>query len=363
MGSNVSRFGRVDDLRAVAATLVFVCHAGLLWSVNDGPKTSAQLFYLGRLGVAIFFVISGLVIYRPFVVAGRGGRKQDLWEYTVRRLVRIVPAYWVALAVFAVLLPQQVPSLTWAHGGLFTGFAQIYSQGSYYRGLSVAWSLDVELCFYVAAPLFALALERLLRERRERLEPWFLLALALASIAVRRLSPQGIAGGTILGYMGWFAIGMALARSLGHPRARLRLGNVGAIAPWGFAAAGYLLLSAILPTTVANQGTLGAYLGLGLLATLIVLPAVNGEHNQATRIGKWLGDRSYGIYLWHYPILAWLAVKLLSGWQYVASAVFLTLLASHLSYHLVERPLMRRARRFHRGYPATPRETATAVAV
>ncbi len=90
-----------------------------------------------------------------------------------------------------------------------------------------------------------------------------------------------------------------------------------------------------------------------------MLTAINAHGNNATRIGKWLGDRSYGVYLWHYPILAWLAGKHLSGWHYLADGILLTALAAHLSFILVERPLMQHASSFgRRRFAATAAQPA-----
>lgn len=348
--SRLSRLNCLDDLRAVAALLVFACHASLFWLGRHGRTPDLGLDYLGRFGVAIFFVISGLVIYRPFVEIRRSGRNLDLWAYAVRRVLRIAPAYWIALAFFVVLLPQQVQPVGSEYFGLFAGFGQIYSPINYYRGLSVAWTLDVELCFYAAAPIIALGVQSLIaRGHTRRLEGLVLLCLGLISIAVRAFSPDGVLGGTILGYTGWFAIGMAVAVVVAQPTPLLRRIRLPSSCLWALAGAGYLLLTAHLaPPPHPTQGTLLEYCGLGLLAALIVLTAINASGNNATPVGKWLGDRSYGVYLWHYPILAWLAGKNVSGWHYLAEALGLTLVAAHLSFLLLERPLMRRAASFGR---------------
>jgi peptidoglycan/LPS O-acetylase OafA/YrhL len=327
---------------------VFLCHACLLWMMVHVESPSRAIAYLGSFGVAIFFVVSGLVIYRPFVEARSSGVTPDLRAYAVRRMIRIVPAYWVALAVFAVVLPAEVGyPISSGHLGMFAAFGQIYSPGYYYSGLGPAWSLDVEVCFYAAAPVVAFASHWLIeRGGRRHLEDLLLLCLGLASIAVRRFSPDGIVGGTILGYSGWFTIGMALAVASVDRRPLLRNLRARPAALWAIAAAGYMLLSGQFAFVRPTQGTLLDYCGLGLLATLVVLGAVIDDGDRATRIGKWLGDRSYGIYLWHYPILYWLTGQDLSVWRYLAIGILTTLLAAHLSFVFVERPLMHQAAAF-----------------
>jgi peptidoglycan/LPS O-acetylase OafA/YrhL len=269
-------------------------------------------------------------------------------------VLRIVPAYWLALVFFVVLLPRQVQPAASGSFGTFAGFGQIYSPGNYYRGLSVAWTLDIELCFYAIVPIVALCVQPLIpRGHGRRLDGLWLLVLGLGSVAVRQFSPgEGTIGGTILGYYGWFAIGMALALVVADPTALARRMRLRPAILWSLAAAGYLLLTDHLAQPGAlNQTAFLEYCGLGVLATLVVLTAINASGNKATAVGKWLGDRSYGVYLWHYPIVAWLAGKNLSGWQYLSAALCLTLLAANLSFRCVELPLMRRAASLGRRAP------------
>ncbi|HWH12730.1 MAG TPA: acyltransferase [Solirubrobacteraceae bacterium] len=327
------RLERLDDLRGVAALLVVTCHATELWDATRRRQTPHDLAYLGSFGVAIFFVISGLVIYRPFVSARATGGRSDLWGYAVRRLTRIVPPYWVALAFFAVVLPAAVSPVGSTGISTFWAFGQIYTHGTYFQGLGVAWSLGVEMSFYIAAPLIAFALRR-----RDSLEPYVLVGLWLLSFLVRVASPDGVIGGTIVGYFGWFAVGMWLARaSCSTTTAKPRLGPAWT---WTLAGAGYLLLCEQVPTAWPNQGTLLSYVGLGLLGGLVVLPAITNPGRPGL---KWLGDRSYGVYLWHFPIFQWLAEQRLALGLYAAVGLVLTLGAAHFSHRYLEQPLMRRA--------------------
>jgi peptidoglycan/LPS O-acetylase OafA/YrhL len=185
------------------------------------------------------------------------------------------------------------------------------------------------------------------RAGKQHLEGLLLACLGLASIAVRRFSPDGIIGGTIIGYSGWFTIGMAIAVACGDRGALPNL-RLPPVALWALAAVGYVLLAGHLTPTPPTQGTLLDYCGLGVLAALVVVAAVIAQDNRATRIGKWLGDRSYGIYLWHFPILGWLASQDLSAWRYLADGILMAVLAAHLSFVFIERPLMRRAAAFGR---------------
>src|SRR5947209_17182952 len=117
------RFPLFDGLRAVAALSVLVYHAGYFSRANEGDGGLSP--YLARLnvGVAIFFVISGFLLYRPLLAARMGvGPPVRLRDYARRRFLRIVPAYWVALSLLAVYpgLPGVCGGRRWA----CYGFAQ-----------------------------------------------------------------------------------------------------------------------------------------------------------------------------------------------------------------------------------------------
>src|SRR3954452_12960796 len=105
MNVRARSFPLVDGLRAVAALLVIVHHAGI-YAVLGGTDSVLRP-YVARLdvGVAIFFLISGFLLYRPFVRARFRsiGAPRPL-AYGWRRFLRIVPAYWVALTVIALWL-------------------------------------------------------------------------------------------------------------------------------------------------------------------------------------------------------------------------------------------------------------------
>src|SRR3954453_13942377 len=109
------RFPLVDGLRAVAALSVLVTHTAFLSGFNGHGLLGGITARLD-VGVALFFVISGFLLYRPFVAArmgGRGGPRAGL--YFRRRALRILPAYWLALTVLGLLWPKldQVDSGHW----------------------------------------------------------------------------------------------------------------------------------------------------------------------------------------------------------------------------------------------------------
>ena len=154
------RFPLLDSVRAIAALSVLVFHASF-WS-KITLTGSALAPFLTRLdvGVAIFFVLSGFLLYRPFVRAHLQGTPEPrAVAYGWRRALRILPAYWLALTVIALVVPK--PDTFQAdHAVVYYGFLQIYGD-LVFGGISQAWTLCVEVTFYAMLPLWALAMRRL----------------------------------------------------------------------------------------------------------------------------------------------------------------------------------------------------------
>jgi len=214
-------FPYFDSLRAVAALMVLVVHVG--WT--SGITTSeiwGRVIDRFDAGVAVFFVISGFLLYRPFVVARLVGKPPpNTARYAKRRALRIVPAYWFALTALAVF--PGLPGVFTGDWWRFYGFMQIYNTDTQFQGLSPAWSLCVEASFYVLLPLYAYVMWRTQRGRplraQVRTELIVLALLAVSSflnsaIWSGRIGPMDAARSLIytLPFMlDWFAIGMSLA--------------------------------------------------------------------------------------------------------------------------------------------------------
>jgi peptidoglycan/LPS O-acetylase OafA/YrhL len=233
-------------------------------------------------------------------------------------------------------------------------------------GLAQTWSLVVELTFYIALPLYAYVVARLTRGLRVR--AWIVTELALlaalsAISMIVQFSGSGTApawfGASALGYVFWFALGMGMAIiSVGlsdirpGPRVQTMLRRA-PLALWALAAGGYLALSMWLPASpflFAHDQQLVTHLAFGVIATLLLAPAVFGENMGglvrrllAHPVVAWVGLISYGIFLWHYVVAQQLG---LGG----AKASFVVVLAGTLaisiciaaaSYYLVERPVLR----------------------
>jgi peptidoglycan/LPS O-acetylase OafA/YrhL len=375
------RFPHLDALRALGATMVVATHVGFQTARTIEGPFSATLARLD-FGVALFFVLSGFLLFRPVAHAAAVGlSRPDTRTYLRRRAVRILPAYWLAVALALVLLPQNDGSgpATW---GRHVFLVQIYRAGWQRHGLTQTWSLCTEVAFYLLLPLLAvLVLGRVGARWRPRRAAAVLVGLVLLSLgwhllAVRwsGLDPR-TAGQWLPAYLSWFAAGMLLA--LAHtevtigPRAKVtatgwRLPLRMAESPgacWVMAVAVFAIATTPLagPRSLEALPTAGQSVMKNLLyvtaAVLLVLPAVfpprgaRGLHVLRSAPLRWLGQVSYGIFLYHLVVL-----ELLVRWRHQAlftgSWVELFLLTwtlsvglAALSYYALERPLLRRAHR------------------
>ena len=160
------RFPCFDGLRAIAVTSVLLLHTA--WISGFTERNSLGV-YTSRLeiGVSIFFLVSGFLLYRPFVVShltGEGSpNTRRFWQ---RRLLRIVPAYWLALTLLAYVFHLVTMGPGWQGVVCQYLFLQIYFPTQIFFGITQAWSLCTEMSFYLTLPLYAWVVRRVGRARR-----------------------------------------------------------------------------------------------------------------------------------------------------------------------------------------------------
>ena len=357
------RFPLFDSLRAIAALAVFLGHTvtGTI-SLSQHPDLFVFAVQLADQGVAIFFLISGFLLYRPFVVARRGGRPIRLSDFARRRALRIVPAYWVALSVFIVL--GWVSGVTTHNWPVFYGFVQNHSSSTIGNGIGAAWTLCIEVTFYVALPVLAW-LAGSLGGGRESLRGDLVLLFVLSVCSlVFRINHTSLADiaivSTLAGTFLWFALGMALAIAsvaAGHDpqrypavRAVIRRPDV----CWVTAALGTVLLFALTRRSSSSATAGVAYVAYGLIALFVLLPGVFGDTAGGLPRGvlrlrrlAWVGLISYSFYLYHTIVIEQVDKRVSTGNAIVRYIVVLVISAivscavSAASYYLVERPMMR----------------------
>jgi peptidoglycan/LPS O-acetylase OafA/YrhL len=351
------------------------------------PGKTAEV--LGTQAVIVFFCISGFLLYRPYVAARASGRRGPRTaRYARRRAFRILPAYWTVLTILG-LFPGIVGVMT-GDWWRYYGYLQLYSGRTLNRGIPVAWTLGVEVTFYVLLPIWAALIRRIRRGGLLVSELGPLLAIAAAGAVVQVAAVRGhighLVGVSLAGQITWIAIGMGLAvvsvaaqGDAGLRRWAVRIGDH-AGACWLLSLAALAGLVALVPpgglfgliAAVQTPQPLGrsvAKIGLeAVMAAALVFPAVFGGETRrclprrvlALAPVVWLGVISYSFYLWHYTMIQFIALKhdpgffsasglgLLdhlhvarTGLLYLVSLLATGLLAS-ASYQFVELPFLRR---------------------
>jgi peptidoglycan/LPS O-acetylase OafA/YrhL len=361
------RFPLFDGLRAVAALSIVVTHASGITSFNTVNDPFGAITARLNAGVAVFFVISGFLLYRPFVAARlEGSERPSAGRFWWRRALRILPAYWVALAVLSIWPGLTLPaSDVWRHVLL----VQNLDTRTLAEGIGPAWSLCIEAEFYLALPFLALAADRLFARRRHALRDELLVigALARVALAVRPIGPADSAAHpyqtTMPGMFLWFAPGMAMAvvsahwHASGWPRWGAWLGERAALC-WVAAFVVLVLTTQIglprgLDFRYSDRTWFGEHVLYATFAALIVMPAVVGDGRRGlpqrllgTRLMAWLGLVSYGVFLYHLPpmpkfldVQNHAVISPFATYTVVIAAVAIAF--GTLSYYLVERPVLR----------------------
>jgi peptidoglycan/LPS O-acetylase OafA/YrhL len=364
---------------------VLAYHLCIVFGRMDGGPAAPLLAEL-KGGVAIFFVISGYVLYLPCAQAIAGRGHLPGWRsFAERRLRRIVPGYWAVLTVSALAIPSV--HVFGPGQWRYYLFAQIYDPDTVLGGLGVAWSLCVEVSFYLLLPLLALGLRGLAGGCGARTQASRQL-LALAAVATGSLSLRwwlagsGVASiphsGFVLatalpGFLDWFALGMALAV--------LAVARPG-VTRWRRPATCWAVATALVLATAGLQPDdlflplygPAAHLTVGLAAAFVVLPfTVEMDARPGARLTRvlagrcmvWLGTVSYGVYLWQLPVLVALlghpadlgmptAVPI-QALALIVAATTGTIACATASWYLLERPLMRLRGRAPHPRPAAAR--------
>ncbi len=151
-------FDGLDGCRALAATGVVLYHTTIAVSFYRGDVAPRWNAPLGDFAVCIFFVLSGFLLYRPFAAAHRQRGNEPGWgSFWLRRVARIGPGYWLAMAALLLVFTTADRSRPRSARPLptFLTFTQIYRTGFATKGLDVAWTLCIEFSFYLALPLLA----------------------------------------------------------------------------------------------------------------------------------------------------------------------------------------------------------------
>ena len=330
----------VQILRGLAVVMVVAFHAGLM--VRDRfPEMGERLVALaGAAGVDIFFPISGFVM---LVSARRLAQRSDGWRvFAERRIVRIVPLYWLAttlkvLAVLAVPSLALHTDLSWWHGiASYLFVFAVNGRGVAEPVLPVGWTLNYEMFFYAvfAAVLF------FRRPIVVTVSTAMAVAVTVGAVVPRGATPLIVLGPLVLEFVaGMWVAQLALSGARLRPAAALALA---AAALAALAATCALGPAEVERVRLLVWGVPGAAL---LLAAVSLEPAIARGR---WRLARLTGDASYSIYLSHGFVLALLGVALArAGAAGTAGALFAFAAAIPASvaagigvYRWIERPMI-----------------------
>jgi peptidoglycan/LPS O-acetylase OafA/YrhL len=348
----------LDGLRAIAVLAVIVFHLGFDWAPG------------GLLGVGIFFTLSGYLITDILLSQLSQRGKIDFLRFWGARARRLLPALFVMLAIVAAWVtifgpaqPDQFRKAVLSSVFYVNNWEQIFANVSYFARfapegpLNHLWSLSVEEQFYIFWPFLLLLGVKLVHERplpsgvRPRLALLAIIfalvsAIEMAVLYHPSLDPSRIYYGTDTRAAG-LLFGCALAmvwpsRRLSHritPQARNTLDGLGALG---------LLIIALMIWQVGEFDRFlyqGGFIVLSLATVMVLMPLAH----PACRLGKalgvlplrWVGVRSYGIYLWQTPIIVLTGPHSrppegLLGKALQAAAIFAI---AGLSWHFIEEPI------------------------
>jgi peptidoglycan/LPS O-acetylase OafA/YrhL len=357
----------IDGLRAIAVMAVILYHV-------ESSKLSG-----GFLGVEVFFVISGYLITSLLLSEkdrSGGVSLRDFWRRRARRLLPALYALLVAVVVMsATIAPDtwsRLPGDLLAALGYYSNWWQIFHHDSYFVAagrpslVQHLWSLAVEEQFYLVWPLvFALVGRRLRRP---------VLAVAAVGVGVASAiwmavlwSPAVDASRVYLGTdtrLSGLMLGIALAAI--WPAHRFRAEHAApraglALDAFGLAGAAVLAWALLRVNEFDPFVYRGGFLVVDLATVAVIAVAVH----PSARLGKvlgagalvWIGRRSYGLYLWHWPVFQVTRPDLdvpIHGWALMALRLAITFALAELSYRFVEAPIRdgTLGRRWHSLRPA-----------
>jgi peptidoglycan/LPS O-acetylase OafA/YrhL len=363
-----------DGLRAIAAVGILVHHTAY---ASRGALSEVFGAYFAELnvGVFIFFVISGFLLYHPFARAHLSTRPAPQARgFWIRRAARIYPAYWVALIVGMYLVPAHFIAFSSTKETVlnFLLLQRYTRSANIYAGLPQSWTLVIEVSFYVFVPIYGWLVGRVARRPSLRVELGGIALLIAIGAGVQIWSTWGTPWqplNVLPFYFGVFGLGMLLA--VGRAWIDVRgetpgwLEAVGRYPVVWWSLAALCAVATVEWLGIPASGAFGrdaAFVKLqlhALLALCVVVPAVFGAQDRGlirrflqVRVMVFLGIISYGIYLWHLTVIAlvrdeWWGQPAgqVGFWKLLVPVFVFTVIIATVSYYVVERPTIDLARR------------------
>ena len=354
MGKKRRYIKGLDGIRAIAVIMVLAYHLKL------------ALFKSGFLGVTVFFVLSGYLITGILISEVEEEGTIDLKNFWLRRIRRLVPAV-MSMAVVIIFVSAVVNRIIFTKGCKdflasvlgFNNWWQIFNKISYFEAAGVpspfthCWSLAIETQFYLIYPLILLGIYKLVKSRGEgRANRGLLFAgvtllLALISVILMIVlfDPQQDASRVYYGTdtRAFSLLFGALLAILWEYRMVPRRLSASVNMVLGSVSFAVLLVMTIAINGSSNFWYRGGHF-FGTILTVLMVYAVSGRKTWLSRflsnpVLKWMGDRSYSIYLWHYPIILLISKGIKASWWITLIEIVLSVVLSELSYRFIETPI------------------------
>ena len=354
MGKKRRYITGLDGIRAIAVIMVLAYHLKL------------ALFKSGFLGVTVFFVLSGYLITGILISEVEEEGTIDLKNFWLRRIRRLVPAV-MSMAVVIIFVSAVVNRVIFTKGCKdflasvlgFNNWWQIFNKVSYFEAAGVpspfthCWSLAIETQFYLIYPLILLGIYKLAKSRGEgRAKRGLLFAgvtllLALISVILMIVlfDPQQDASRVYYGTdtRAFSLLFGALLAILWEYRMVPRRLSASVNMVLGSVSFAVLLVMTIAINGSSNFWYRGGQF-FGTILTVLMVYAVSGRKTCLSRflsnpVLKWIGDRSYSIYLWHYPIILLISKGIKASWWITLIEIVLSVVLAELSYRFIETPI------------------------
>lgn len=354
MGKKRRYITGLDGIRAIAVIMVLAYHLKL------------TLFKSGFLGVTVFFVLSGYLITGILISEVEEEGTIDLKNFWLRRIRRLVPAV-MSMAVVIIFVSAVVNRIIFTKGCKdflasvlgFNNWWQIFNKVSYFEAAGVpspfthCWSLAIETQFYLIYPLILLGIYKLVKSRGEgRANRGLLFAgvtllLALISVILMIVlfDPQQDASRVYYGTdtRAFSLLFGALLAILWEYRMVPRRLSASVNMFLGSVSFAVLLVMTIAINGSSNFWYRGGQF-FGTILTVLMVYAVSGRKTWLSRflsnpVLKWMGDRSYSIYLWHYPIILLISKGIKASWWITLIEIVLSVVLADLSYRFIETPI------------------------
>ena len=354
MGKKRRYITGLDGIRAIAVIMVLAYHLKL------------ALFKSGFLGVTVFFVLSGYLITGILISEVEEEGTIDLKNFWLRRIRRLVPAV-MSMAVVIIFVSAVVNKIIFTKGCKdflasvlgFNNWWQIFNKVSYFEAAGVTspfthcWSLAIETQFYLIYPLILLGIYKLVKSRGEgRAKRGLLFAgvtllLALISVILMIVlfDPQQDASRVYYGTdtRAFSLLFGALLAILWEYRMVPRRLSASVNMVLGSVSFAVLIVMTIAINGSSNFWYRGGQF-VGTILTVLMVYAVSGRKTWLSRflsnpVLKWIGDRSYSIYLWHYPIILLISKGIKASWWITLIEIVLSVVLAELSYRFIETPI------------------------